>query len=49
MLRARPDVGVYDKADHRLDYGMVVRVMSVLQKAGARSVGLITDPMDLEG
>ena len=49
VLRARPDVGVYVKADHRLDYGMVVRVMSVLQKAGARSVGLITDPMDLEG
>ena len=49
IMRARPDVGVYVKADHRLDYGMVVRVMSVLQKAGAGSVGLITDPPDLEG
>ena len=49
VLRARPDVPVYVKADHRLDYGMVVRVMSVLQKAGAESVGLITDPLDLEG
>ncbi len=49
ILRARPDVPVYVKADHRLDYGMVVRVMSVLQQAGAESVGLITDPMDLEG
>ena len=49
ILRARPDVPVYVKADHRLDYGMVVRVMSVLQKAGAESVGLITDPLDLEG
>ncbi len=48
ILRARPDVGVYIKADHRLDYGAVVRVMSVLQRAGAESVGLITDPPDLE-
>ncbi len=44
ILRARPDVGVYVKADHRLDYGEVVRVMTVLQKAGAQSVGLVTDP-----
>ena len=49
ILRARPEVGVYIKADHRLDYGTVVRVMSVLQKAGAESVGMITDPPDLEG
>ncbi len=49
ILRARPDVPVYVKADHRLDYGMVVRVMSVLQQAGAESVGLITDPVDLSG
>lgn len=48
VMRARPDVGIYVKADHRLDYGVVVRVMSVLQKAGAESVGLITDPPDLE-
>ncbi len=48
VLRARPDIPVYVKADHRLDYGMVVRAMSVLQKAGARSVGLITDPLDIE-
>ena len=48
VLRARPDIPVYVKADHRLDYGLVVRVMSVLQKAGATGVGLITDPLDLE-
>ena len=47
ILRARPDVPVYVKADHTLDYGMVVGVMTVLQKAGAESVGLITDPPDL--
>lgn len=49
VLRARPDVPVYVKADHRLDYGKVVAVMTVLQKAGAESVGLITDPPDLGG
>ncbi len=47
IMRARPDVPVYVKADHKLDYGRVVSVMTVLQKAGAESVGLITDPPDL--
>jgi biopolymer transport protein TolR len=47
VLRARPDVPVYVKADHKLDYGKVVAVMTVLQKAGAESVGLITDPPEL--
>jgi len=47
ILRARPEVPVYVKADEKLDYGAVVRVMTVLQKAGAKSVGLITDPPDM--
>ncbi|MEE4281383.1 MAG: protein TolR [Pseudomonadales bacterium] len=49
ILRARDDVPVYIKADHTLDYGNVVGVMTVLQKAGAKSVGLITDPPSLGG
>ena len=49
ILRARNDVPVYIKADHNLDYGEVVGVMTVLQKAGAESVGLITDPPTLGG
>jgi biopolymer transport protein TolR len=49
ILRARTDAPVYIKADHSLDYGNVVGVMTVLQKAGAKSVGLITDPPTLEG
>ena len=48
ILRARTDAPVYIKADHTLDYGDVVAVMTVLQKAGAKSVGLITDPPTLE-
>ncbi|MEM1436022.1 MAG: protein TolR [Pseudomonadota bacterium] len=47
VLRARPDVPVYVKADQALEYGAVVGVMTVLQKAGAESVGLITDPPEL--
>ena len=49
ILRARPEVPVYIKADQSLNYGEVVRVMTVLQKAGAQSVGLITDPPDQIG
>ncbi len=48
ILRSRVNVPVYIKADHALDYGAVVRVMTVLQKAGAESVGLITDPPTIE-
>ena len=47
IVDARPNVPVYVRADHTLDYGMVVSVMTVLQKAGAESVGLITDPPDI--
>ena len=49
ILRANSEVPVYIKADHVLDYGEVVKVMTVLQKAGASSVGLITDPPAIEG
>jgi biopolymer transport protein TolR len=47
IIRALPEVPVYVKADQTLEYGEVVRVMTVLQQAGAQSVGLITDPPDL--
>ena len=40
---------VYVRADREIEYGEVVKVMTVLQKAGAESVGLITDPPDLSG
>ena len=49
VLRARANVQVYIKADASLPYGDVVRVMTVLQQAGAGSVGLITDPPDIQG
>lgn len=47
IVGARPNLPVFVRADHTLDYGVVVSVMTVLQKAGAESVGLITDPPDI--
>ena len=47
IIRARPDVPVYVRADAGLPYGDVIDVMTVLQEAGAVSVGLVTDPADL--
>ena len=45
ILEVRPDLAVYVRGDSGVSYGEVVRVMSVLQRAGAGSVGLITDPV----
>ena len=50
ILEVRPDLPVYVRGDTGVPYGEVVRVMSVLQRAGAGSIGLITDPVEsLEG
>lgn len=48
ILRERQGLPVYVRADQKLAYGEVVKVMTVLQEAGAQSVGLITDPPDLK-
>jgi biopolymer transport protein TolR len=44
-LRRNPDLPVLVKADNRVEYGSVVRAMVILQKAGAKKVGFITDPL----
>ena len=46
ILEVRPDLPVYVRGDKSVPYGEVVRVMSVLQRAGADGVGLITDPVE---
>ena len=46
IIGARPDSAVYVRADKAIPYGEVIEVMTVLQRAGAKSVGLITDPVD---
>ena len=45
ILRARPKTPVLIRGDQKVDYGQVVKAMSLLQAAGAPSVGLITDPL----
>jgi biopolymer transport protein TolR len=42
-LRANPRIPVLVRGDQRADYGQVVRAMTLLQNAGASSVGLLTE------
>ena len=44
ILRLRPQTPVLVRGDRRVDYGEVVKVMTLLQGAGADSVGLLTEP-----
>src|SRR5215469_12552514 len=45
VLRRNPELPVLVKADNQVAYGSVVRAMVILQKAGAKKVGFITDPL----
>lgn len=42
VLRHRPGTPVYVKGDRAVDYGTVVYAMTLLQRAGAPGVGLVT-------
>jgi biopolymer transport protein TolR len=44
-LRKNPELAVLVKADNAVAYGRVVQAMVILQKAGAKKVGFITDPL----
>jgi biopolymer transport protein TolR len=44
VLDYKPETPILVRADHRVDYGRVVRAMAIAQKAGAPEVGLITAP-----
>ena len=44
IIQANPDIKVLVEGDESLSYGAVVGLMNILQQAGARSVGLITEP-----
>lgn len=44
VLRQKPNTTVLVWGDTKVEYGLVVNVMTVLQQAGAGSVGLVTDP-----
>jgi biopolymer transport protein TolR len=38
---------VFVKGDHEVPYGRVVEAMVLLQGAGARKVGFLTDPVSV--
>jgi biopolymer transport protein TolR len=44
ILRSKPKTPVLVWGDSKVDYGIVVSLMSQLQSAGASSVGLVTEP-----
>ena len=44
ILRQTPKIPVLVWGDSKVDYGVVVNLMSELQAAGAPSVGLVTEP-----
>jgi len=44
ILRLRPQTPVLVRGDRSANYGDVVKVMTLLQSAGAPSVGLLTEP-----
>ncbi len=46
VIRSNPDTPVLVKADRAVPYGNVVGAMVLLQRAGADSVGFVTDPLD---
>ncbi len=46
VLRHKPGTPVLVRGDSAVNYGAVVTAMALLQKAGAPSVGLVTDALD---
>ena len=48
VLRHRPGTPVLVRGDTAVNYGAVVTAMGLLQKAGAESVGLLTDVPDMQ-
>ena len=51
VLRTTPDTPVYVGGDRKVPYGDVVKLMTILQAAGASSVGLMTEdpPLNAPG
>ena len=46
ILRLRPDTPIYVRGDRNVAYNEVVRTMALLQTAGAKQIGLVTQPAD---
>ena len=43
IVEREPEVELFIKADHRIDYGKVITVMAALSQVGAKDVGLLID------
>lgn len=48
VLRHQPETPVLVRGDKNVNYGKVVTAMTLLQKAGAPSVGLLTEAPEME-
>ncbi len=44
-LKRQPELPVLLKADYRIEYGQVMNAMVILQRAGARKVGFVSEPL----
>jgi len=44
ILSQRTDKDLYLRADQSVPYGFVVEVMAILRTAGAKGIGLVTEP-----
>jgi biopolymer transport protein TolR len=45
MVRRNPKAAVFLKADEKVAYGTVMKVMDVIKKAGVDRVGMVTEPI----
>ncbi|MBL4660438.1 MAG: ExbD/TolR family protein [Alcanivoracaceae bacterium] len=48
FIRANKDIPILIGADRKVDYGRAYEAMVVAQQAGAKKVGLISDPVPME-
>ena len=46
LIAQHPDIPVLVKGDRAVPYGNVIGAMVLLQRAGAETVGFVTDPLD---
>jgi biopolymer transport protein TolR len=44
VMGKNPKAQIYVRGDHAVDYGKIISLMVILQKAGAPKVGLMTTP-----
>ena len=42
-----PDPQVYFRADKTLDYGFVMKALSIIKRSGIRNIGMVTEPNPL--